>query len=419
MTARRRTALLLAGGLALAATAWGQAQGRVTGKILDPQGEPIEGATVTLEAQEILLEVTDTTNRKGRYTIAVVDATKGYTITISAEGFQTHSQPIDVPLGDALRADFTLAPAGATGAPTPRAEETPEVSKAAAEAYNAGAEAYNAGDIGTAIAKFEEALTEQPDLLPALEILGGLYVEGGRFDEAMAVGEKILAADPDNLAGLTVRFDALTGLGRHDEADALLERLFELDPGRETAVRLFNDGVTALQANDLDAAAARFEQVIQATPEIKEAYQAVGRVYIQQKRYDVALERADQLLEMDPGNVTGLSVRYDALRGLDRDEEADAAFKILTEADPEAVGEAFFKQGREMFENGATESAIVALEKAVEARPDHARTHYYLGLSYASAGNNEGAKTHLSRFVELAPDDPEAPTAQEMLKYYD
>jgi hypothetical protein len=40
-----------------------------------------------------------------------------------------------------------------------------------------------------------------------------------------------------------------------------------------------------------------------------------------------------------------------------------------------------------------------------------------LGLCYSGTGATEKAKSHLERFLELAPSDVDAPLAQEMLKY--
>ncbi len=40
-----------------------------------------------------------------------------------------------------------------------------------------------------------------------------------------------------------------------------------------------------------------------------------------------------------------------------------------------------------------------------------------LGLCYVGEDNKEKAKEHLGKFLELAPNDPDAGTAQEMLKY--
>ena len=60
---------------------------------------------------------------------------------------------------------------------------------------------------------------------------------------------------------------------------------------------------------------------------------------------------------------------------------------------------------------------MAAYEKALELEPEMARAHYRLGLAYLSAGELERARNHLTRFIELQPEDPEAATAREMLGY--
>lgn len=48
--------------------------------------------------------------------------------------------------------------------------------------------------------------------------------------------------------------------------------------------------------------------------------------------------------------------------------------------------------------------AINAYQKSLEAEPDHAQTHYYLGLLYQHAKNNdERAVAHLQRYLALSP----------------
>lgn len=48
--------------------------------------------------------------------------------------------------------------------------------------------------------------------------------------------------------------------------------------------------------------------------------------------------------------------------------------------------------------------AINAYQKSLEADPDHAQTHYYLGLLYQHAKNNdERAVAHLQRYLALSP----------------
>ena len=60
---------------------------------------------------------------------------------------------------------------------------------------------------------------------------------------------------------------------------------------------------------------------------------------------------------------------------------------------------------------GPTTFSIVA------ADPENARAYYELGRSYLSAGDTDKAKEALQQFLSMAPNDPEAPSAKEMLSY--
>ena len=54
---------------------------------------------------------------------------------------------------------------------------------------------------------------------------------------------------------------------------------------------------------------------------------------------------------------------------------------------------------------------------ALSIDASQAKAHYFLGLDHLSKGNNAEAKTSLETFIRLAPDDPDAATAGEMLSY--
>jgi Flp pilus assembly protein TadD len=110
-------------------------------------------------------------------------------------------------------------------------------------------------------------------------------------------------------------------------------------------------------------------------------------------------------------------VRYEAYRRLGQEDKALEVFEELAATDPEGLAEALYEQGRNAFQAGDTAQAVQALEQAVQANPDHARAHYMLGLAYANSDQKAKAKEHLQKFVELAPDDPEASAAKEMIAY--
>lgn len=59
--------------------------------------------------------------------------------------------------------------------------------------------------------------------------------------------------------------------------------------------------------------------------------------------------------------------------------------------------------------------AIAELETAVKQNPDHAYAHYALGMLYNQVGKRDAAIPHLRRFVELAPNAPEAPAVRSFL----
>ncbi|MBV8857466.1 MAG: carboxypeptidase regulatory-like domain-containing protein [Acidobacteria bacterium] len=61
----------------------------VTGVVADPNGAVISGATVTLKDTRTSKEVTTTTDDQGVYRFAQVQPGQGYTITVTAAGFQT------------------------------------------------------------------------------------------------------------------------------------------------------------------------------------------------------------------------------------------------------------------------------------------------------------------------------------------
>jgi Flp pilus assembly protein TadD len=55
--------------------------------------------------------------------------------------------------------------------------------------------------------------------------------------------------------------------------------------------------------------------------------------------------------------------------------------------------------------------------KVLEVDPNQPQAHNYLGIICVGQGAKAEARSHLERFLQLAPNDPEANAAREMLKY--
>jgi Flp pilus assembly protein TadD len=67
--------------------------------------------------------------------------------------------------------------------------------------------------------------------------------------------------------------------------------------------------------------------------------------------------------------------------------------------------------GKESFAPAAAD-----LEKAVELNPSDAQSHYYAGMVYGRLGQTDKMINHYEAFLRLAPDSPEAPKVQSLLR---
>ncbi len=213
---------------------------------------------------------------------------------------------------------------------------------------------------------------------------------------------------------------------------APFETSFAVDVGRESemnftvlsakaarggAPAMFNEGAAAARDGDLTQAAAKFRGALELDPNLAPAHAALAQVLLTDRRQDEALVAAEKALALEPDSTRYLGLRYQILRDLGDEEKIAQARAALDEADPQLAAASRFKLGMEVFNKGETAAAQAAFEGTISADPDHPRGHYMLGLCLANQGQNAKAAVHLTRFLELTPDDPDAAGAREMLNY--
>lgn len=396
-----------------AAAALAQVQGRLMATVVDAAGEPVAGAEVLVTQEEIGFRNTLKTDKKGRFTLVVLDATRVYTFEFLRDGKPAGSEDYKIESGGTSRHTFALAAPQAA----PAAAAPVTGSKKAVAIFNEGVTALQGGDQATARAMFEEVVALDAEMPQPYVALAGLYLDAGENDRAIAAAEKLLELSPEDPAALIVLYDANVAKGDAETARRFLDRLGSAGGGRDAAVRVFNAGADASRAGDLDTAIALFAKAVEIDPELVPAHVASARLLLARERYEEALAAAERARRLDPALAEVQPLRYEAYRRLGREGEALAVFEEMAAADPKGLADALYDQGRAAFEAGDAAQAVQALEQAVQANPDHARAHYTLGLSYANAGDNAKARQHLERFVELAPDDAEAASAREMLRY--
>ena len=405
--------VLVAAGMADAA---GKRLGRLIGKVVDPDGNPVEGVTVNATCEEVPdfheIEITD---KKGVFKLDFDKIEVVYTYVFSKPGFITTKTDQTWRKDGTSRFTFTIMP-GETGA----IGEVPIVTTSeAADAYQAAVEAFGNKDFQTAEVKMEEALEHDPAIRQGWEALSVIELEQGHYKEAAEAAEKAIELGATDPMIFRTRWEAYRQLGdevKTAEAAADLERFGQL---AEEAKRIYNEGIQALKLGDKEEAFVLFSQALDADPNLEPALFAVATTGLEIGKIAESAAATETILNNDPGNEDALRLRYNAALALEDDDMLIDALVGLAQVEPEVAKQNLWVLAMAAYNANDTEKTKERFGKVLEVDPNNAQAHYLLGLVYLGEDNKEETRKHLERFLALTPDDPDAPSAQEILAYLD
>ncbi len=397
-----------------AADASAQAAGRVAGKVVDVEGKPIEGVEVTITTAELEnYRDTATSSKKGRFMVGHANATFTYTYKLEKDGYESLVEKVRANVGGSTQVTFVMRPAGSGGgAPNQAALLRGQ----AADVFNSGVEAQNAGDLETAAERYAKAAELDPTLAAPFSGLAGVFYLQGRFAESAAAAEKALELDPSDSRSLQIRYDAYRKDGdpRAEEAAAALKTA---GVDSEAAGRVYNEAIDVYRAGDRARARALLEEAVTVDPTLVPPHVFLGAICREDGDIECARREVDAVLALEPDNALAVRLAYDlAVARGDDEVEIQYAAK-LAEVDPEYAGEELFKRGVEHYDAGLYDEAIELMGLVLQVRPDDPKAVFILGMAFFNKGDSEAARANLERFVELAPDDPDAAIARELLSY--
>lgn len=392
--------------------------GRLILTVQDTDGNPVQGVSVSATCDELPQFRQDSlTNKKGKVTLAFRDATKIYNLKIEYQGHVTMDIPFKPEMRKARAETVTLIPTSGPTAPSREAGvDSQTIYTPAEKVFNEGVEALQDGEYETAKERFLKAQSMNPDLTMVHSALGTVYLELGDPEAAIAEANTFLESQPDNPRGYRLLYEANQALGNKEEAEQALKRLAKLDSGGDTATLVFNEGVEAIKVGDRRAARERFREALEVNPEFVPALSALAVLLINDLAFEEAAATAEKLLVLQPDNTQAMRIAYQSYRDLGETEREAAALERLVAADPAAAATQFFDEGVDQFNLGQTAQAIDSFERALAADASLAKGHYYLGLCYTNRGERDQAREHLENFLRLAPDDPDAAVAEQMLE---
>lgn len=308
-------------------------------------------------------------------------------------------------------------------------------------------------DFDKALENAEKSASLNADDTVAKKILGDVYYDSGKFDEAIGQYREILDKTPDNAGVLynmgsaqlargdefaameyfkkagaadkigEVAHRAYSRLGtillerkNFTEAEAYLKQAAAIRPG--DAVNHYNLGIAYLRQNKNAEAMEELTKAESLGEGNAAVMEKIGEEFYNAKNYDRSLDIFNRLRKSNERNVKILSRIADIYYQKGELDSAYEAYRRITAIEPatENARMAYVNMGIIMDDAQRFDEAIDAYEKALAISPRDAATHYNMGIAYKHAGKPELAIRSWKQAAEIDTKDPKPLVA--MADYY-
>jgi len=408
--------VLLSGGPALAVE-----PSEAYGQVVDREGEPVKGALVKFTPKlNPALTYDSKTNKKGKYFAVGLFASQGdkWLLAVEVEGMvpvemtvesrtvnrvlvdEIYTQqlkpgaPIPAiiirPMGKA-RVDFVVAPESEVAAAIPVApsgEMAVVAEQQQAPTKDAWQEALGraaANDFAGSVELFTEAVEDDPDDPVRHETFAKVLYQLERLEEAEAEIRKAVELAPDNANSRMILYSIQMSAG--DEAGAR-ETLLAAREVLPRDLRILEQiAYLANERGDTAEAIEAYEAMTGIDPAHAEAWLALGDLYAEAGENEKSAAAYGKVVALEPTNAHQIFYNLGALK-VNKPDRTDAD----------------------------TRQAVTAFRKALEFKPDFAPALKQLAFALLGVGDRSGAREALERYVEVAPDAPDAAQVRGMIK---
>lgn len=268
-----------------------QYQGKISGRILDDSGQPVEKAEVAIISQKSSTVRYDLkTDREGRF--VQIGLMPGYfLVSVKKAGFAPGSKEVKVGIAGEELVEITLK--------TVEAEAAKALS-AADKDFLKGNKLYAEQKYPEAAAAFEEAIGLDPSNWAYYLNLGLARKKCGQAPEAQAAFLKAAELNPGSYSANKEAGESLAKEGKFDAAKPFYEKAAELSPDDPDGQ--YNIGVCLVNLGEPEAALARFERAVALKPEYAEAHYQMATILIGQNKPLEAISSLEKFLALEPGS---------------------------------------------------------------------------------------------------------------------
>jgi tetratricopeptide (TPR) repeat protein len=301
---------LLALSIALPAAA--QSTGMVKGIVKDAQGQPVEGAKVSIEMAEGVNRRFETkSNKKGEF--VQIGLPPG-SYNVSAEKEKQGSAPVNtrVRIGTPSEVNLVIGANAGAAASKEAAAKTAELKKAFEEGIAAG----QAGNFDQSIAAFSHATEVNPNCFDCYYNMGYMYSQKKEYDKAEGSYKKALELKADYAEAYNGLANIYNLQRKFDLAAEASKKAMEVGGGAAAgaaggggADALYNQGVILWNAGKIPDAKKQFEAAVAANPNHAEAHYQLGMALVNEGNLNAAATEFDTYLKLAPNGPNAATAK--------------------------------------------------------------------------------------------------------------
>ena len=180
----------------------------------------------------------------------------------------------------------------------------------------------------------------------------------------------------------------------------------------EEAILLYNSG-------QYEQAIEGFQKVLKVDKEQPSVWGNLAAAYAKLEQYDLSLQNYQTAISMEPENSAYYQNMGSVYAAQGNDEKArelyEKAASLAVNLSPKDAATNYYNMGVTYINSGKNAEAKEALQKAIEIDPTHGESLYQMGVVLLGEGDMEGAINIWKKYIEIAPNGPNAATAQELI----
>lgn len=280
--------------LAAAPLLWGATQARVSGTVTDSAEQSIANATITITSTELqAFTKVITTDKKGRYKVLLLDATKKYNFQVEADDFAPHNEPVKVGIGTM---DNVIDVALKSQEEALEAQQNQLYEQPGYKELDEGFDLLKQGQMAEGRAKLEIAVEVLPDLIQGWTALAEVNYDMGDYQAAYDNALRCLELDEESTPCIAVAANSANKLGLTAEHAELMDRFEALNP--DDPATIFNDAVPFLNAMDDEQARPILEKCLAADPAFPKCLYEYGMLLLRSGDMEGAKTYLESFLEV-------------------------------------------------------------------------------------------------------------------------